>query len=232
MESFTSENSDDLEKIDLRDRYCTRLEKTSTLDSVAPLARRMFQVIDHSTVPKDVREVLITDAASLYCNLSTEDRAYGGDDLERWLVSAAQMFGSGSSRTVKESEWTRYIDYQSSRLPLDALATELEIFISDLRQASIVMNIQLTFGQEKTVDEVRRNATTIYTGIETELMPRAVECFKIMDVQGYEMITFEEALELYERLGDDAEDAKAEVSRLCIVVLGLYPFLSLHPSLP
>ena len=215
MESFQSANSGDLDKIDLRDRYCTKLEQSSMLDSVAPLARRMFQVIDHSTVPKDSREVLITEAGALYCNLSTEERAYDGEDLQRWLVSSAEMFGAGAgARTVKEAQWMKYIDYQASRLPLDILATEMELFISDLRQASIVMNIQLTFGQEKTIDEVRRNATTIFAGIETELMPRAVECFKIMDVESVEMITFEEALELYERLGEDAEDAKEEAMEM------------------
>jgi hypothetical protein len=215
MESFQSANSGELDKIDLRDRYCTKLEQSSVLDSVAPLARRMFQVIDHSTVPKDSREVLITEAGALYCNLSTEERAYDGEDLQRWLVSTAEMFGAGvGARTVKESQWMKYIDYQASRLPLDILATEMEVFISDLRQASIVMNIQLTFGQEKTIDEVRRNAKTIFAGIETELMPRAIECFKIMDVESDEMITFEEALELYERLGEDAEDAKEEAMEM------------------
>ena len=255
-------------------RYCTKLEESSVMDSIAPLARRMFQVMDHATVPKDSREVLISEARALYLNLSTDDRMYDGDDLERWLAAAAEKYGSGpgasvfslyslhmhrrktggcvcvccarslalrrgppwrptpshysshllppascpsllaGARTLQESEWMQFISYQASRLPLDALAEELEVFISDLRQSSIVMNIQLTFGQEKTIDEVRRNASTIFEGIESELMPRAIECFTIMDVEDVEMITFEEALELYERLGDDAEEAKEEAMEM------------------
>ena len=70
------------------------------MDSIAPLARRMFQVMDHATVPKDSREVLISEARALYLNLSTDDRMYDGDDLERWLAAAAEKYGSGPGASV------------------------------------------------------------------------------------------------------------------------------------
>ena len=81
-------------------RYCTKLEESSVMDSIAPLARRMFQVMDHATVPKDSREVLISEARALYLNLSTDDRMYDGDDLERWLAAAAEKYGSGPGASV------------------------------------------------------------------------------------------------------------------------------------